>query len=270
MLLVAKAPGCLVVPGLALEGEAGRAALLAIARKHEVQLCFPEYEDSRAADIIVVGDAAACLAESPAFHVFANPSPDVTRGTDLDTISCLLSVAYDGISRTPGDVIPANPPGMKVMLEAIQSERPTPEHPLLALLAGGPARASDSAHLPLAMFALDMRHSADGRAPGHIGLAGRARYLLYGAYHWLPSGTWTATIIFSVDRDASKQHFRIEWGLVNDFSHHTFRPGEEGRYSIAIGATLETAAQLELRFILANSSLSGEMKILDVILERTI
>ncbi|MET3781267.1 hypothetical protein ABIC32_001912 [Brevundimonas sp. 1080] len=268
MLMAAKAPGCLVVPGLALEGEAGRAALLVMARKHEVQLFFSEYESSRAADVIVVGDAAVGLAASPAFHVFASPSPNVIEGADVDTVSRLLSITYDGVSRNQSGVLPDNPPGMKEMLQAIQSERPTPEHPLLALLAGGPGRPGDSAHLPLTMFALDRRHSADGRVPWRLGLAGRARYLLYGAYHWLPRGTWRATIIFSVDRDASNQHFRIEWGSVKDFSHHNFRPSDAGRYSIAIDATLQNADQVELRLILANSSLSGEIELTDVILER--
>ncbi|MCK6104972.1 hypothetical protein [Brevundimonas sp. EYE_349] len=266
---VNKRPVCVVVPGLALEGDVGRAALLAMALENDVKLCFPEYEDNRSADVIVVGSAEAGVPRSPASYVIVNPSLGVLCDSDLNELSRILSVACDGLSPTQTDTVPDCPLGVADLLQTVLSERPRPDHPLLDFLASGPAKVADSIHLPLEMFAIDARHSDREKSLGRVGLAGRARYLIYGAYHWLPRGTWTATIIFSVDREAATQHFRIEWGLVNDFVSHSFCLSGEGKYSISINATLAVAAQIELRFILANSSLGGEMEVFDIILQRS-
>ncbi|MAL56879.1 MAG: hypothetical protein CL682_06870 [Brevundimonas sp.] len=70
--------------------------------------------------------------------------------------------------------------------------------------------------------------------------------------------------MFSVDQDANPRIFRIEWGGVSAFSQHVFRTQQAGKYKISITTVVDQAAQTELRLVLANSSLAGELTILGV------
>lgn len=255
---------CAVIPDLYSEGDAVRYEVTDLARRNGVRIGYAgSYSCSDELDVVVaasVGEVRAC---SPAFWASINPQPPMLHTKDIDAASRLLALAFDGWPR--GKVVsPALLPAAVLgFLNELEQARPLPAHPLLSLLAR-PAEPHVSVSLPLAMFCLDRRHADKGLPRERIGLTGRARYLLYGAYHWLPRGVWTATIVFSVDQDANPRIFRIEWGGVSAFSQHVFRTQQAGKYKISITTVVDQAAQTELRLVLANSSLAGELTILGV------
>lgn len=259
---------CAVIPGLDLEGEAARIELVDLACRNGVTMGFAGSASMPAdLDLVISGSVSGAIACSPALWVSINPRLQVIQALDINAASRVIALALDGWPEGEA-VSPANlPAGVSGFHKDLEQNRPSPSHPLLSLLAR-PEGTRRSAVLPLGMFSLDNRHASRGLPRERLGLAGRARYLLHGAYHWLPRGSWTATIVFAVDQDAAGGVFRIEWGAVNAFSQHIFRPTKPGRYEVSITSVLDQAAQVELRLVLANSCLAGELTVIEIGLAR--
>lgn len=265
-LTVQRSPAvlCAVIPDLYSEGDAARCEVAHLASRNGVRIGFAgSCSCSDELDVVIAASVAEASACSPAFWTSITPPPPMLHSEDIDAASRLLALAFDGWPEGKAVSPALLPTAVLGFLNELEQARPLPPHPLLSLLAR-PAEPPASVSLPLGMFCLDSRHADKGLPRERIGLTGRARYLLYGAYHWLPRGAWTATIVFSVDQDATGHLFRIEWGGVSAFSQHVFRTQQPGKYKISITTVVDQATQAELRLVLANSSLAGELTILGV------
>jgi len=187
------------------------AAFQAVADRCGIRLGFPESRLTSDADLLVVGRAEAASPWHPAIWLYSDWVSDLAeRAGDVTGSSHLLSLAFDGIPTSPDlNVSPGVTPALSEFATSLISEATPEVHPFLAIFARGAPPVGHSAQLPLGMFAFDDRHARSGLPIGHVHLMGRARYLLYGAYYWLPRGVWRAAVEFSVDAEAAGHNFRV-------------------------------------------------------------
>lgn len=111
--------------------------------------------------------------------------------------------------------------------------------------------------------------SVDG-ATRHLGeavaiqVAGRARALFYGPYIELEPSVWRAKFSLTLDSDACIYSYRIEWGSGDHFNSVALQPSLEGTYEVDITYGLEEAVPWELRVIVTEGALAGELTISDI------
>lgn len=133
----------------------------------------------------------------------------------------------------------------------------------------GPPAIGDEFVLPISIFSLDTRHAQIGRPSTDIELVGRARYLVFGPYYWLPMGVWNICLTFAVDAEGGTRGFRLEWGGLEEFDHFNFSPKGAGRYAVSMDHEFKTAASVELRMVLAEAALAGRFVLESIVLKRT-
>lgn len=101
-----------------------------------------------------------------------------------------------------------------------------------------------------------------------LDLTGRPRFLIFGPYIVMPPGRWKARFRFAVDSYASRYLFRVDWGQVEKYSSHEFRPGQAGVYEIETVFDWRERSACEFRLILREGAFHGEVSISDLTITR--
>lgn len=271
---------CIVVPGLE-PGDVWSEALAKAGADASLSIAFPEQGDILSGDgVVVVSQPNAAFPFNPADWALLPPDVDrvlVDQGTVA--LSRILALAYDGI---PTGATLVQREYLKSVAQftlfgRLDVDVPDPlrksgasvaGQEFLVTYAGGPPALAVRTTMPLEMFTLDDRHDRSAYELGDLDLTGRARYLLHGSYHWLPRGLWRVTVTLAVDADGGAHTYRVEWGGLSSFSQHAIRPNRPGRYCLTIDHRFEAASPSELRIVLAQGSLGGNLVIENVSLER--
>lgn len=258
---------CIVLPGLA-PGDPVVACLEDFSAHACVSVAFPEFGPVSGADIIVVGQWQSAAALMPDEWIIAAPSVSLGSVADETEKSSIFALAFDDLPRRARDAFTPRSfgPDLDRLLEIVGEWQNEPLSPFLSPFDNGASVIGARHLLPMATFVIDGQPNRSGTYD--LALSGRARYLVRGGYRWLPRGIWRIEIVFAVDTDGAVNTLRIEWGDVNTFSQHAFTPSVAGRYSITIDHVLESASLTELRLVLGNSSLSGELVLEQLALER--
>lgn len=129
-------------------------------------------------------------------------------------------------------------------------------HILRDLYAAGRVSDQVSSAWPLEIFAYHTSALVDGRL-GEFDLTGRPKFLVSGPYLWMPAGTWTARIRFSIDDDASQRQFRLDWGGVTEWTEQRFTPDHSGTYEMELTHIFAHAQACEVRLLIAEGCFSG-------------
>lgn len=109
---------------------------------------------------------------------------------------------------------------------------------------------------PVDIFSHHATALIDGR-PGEFDLTGRPKFLVSGPYFWMPAGTWTARIRFSIDNDASQRRLRLDWGGVAGWTEQHCTPEHSGTYEMELTHTFSEAQATEIRFLITEGCFSG-------------
>lgn len=140
---------------------------------------------------------------------------------------------------------------------------PAPENPdaasALAMFEHGPPEVGVEAEWRPSVFVYDMRGAETRATISEMDATGRARNLVYGPYISLPPGLWRATLGFSCDQSASRHMLRFEWGTPENFQGFYVTPKRSGRYEVVLEHRWTKAEPAELRMILTESSLGGQI-----------
>lgn len=115
---------------------------------------------------------------------------------------------------------------------------------------------------PPEMFRYDMREAEARERIQKMDIGGRARALFWGPYEPLPSGLWTATARFAVDRWACRHTYRLEWGATADYAMFEFKPGKAGVFEVSAERAWSVEEKAELRIILTEGTLGGVFEFL--------
>ena len=109
---------------------------------------------------------------------------------------------------------------------------------------------------PVEIFAFHPTALVEGR-PGEFDLTGRPKFLVSGPYLWMPAGTWTARIRFSIDNGASKRRFRLDWGSITEWTEQHCTPEHSGMYEMELTHTFAQPESCEIRFLITEGCFSG-------------
>jgi hypothetical protein len=116
---------------------------------------------------------------------------------------------------------------------------------------------------PVEMFS----HHTSSLIGGQLGafdLTGRPKFLVHGPYLWLPAGTWSAKVRFSVDEDACRRRFRIDWGSIEHWGEQHFTPEHAGIYEMDLTYTFEQPQPCEMRILITEGCFTGRLDLLSV------
>ncbi|WP_374386179.1 hypothetical protein [Brevundimonas sp.] len=118
---------------------------------------------------------------------------------------------------------------------------------------------NDTARWSSAAFNFDPRNKVSAPTLGELDVTGRPRFLVSGPYLLMPSGGWRATIRLSFDHHLSRAGFRVDWGGVDTYASHEFRPQRAGVFELALDHHWEAPASAELRVLVLEGVFHGAM-----------
>lgn len=102
----------------------------------------------------------------------------------------------------------------------------------------------------------------------HLDVTGRPRFLAFGPYVVLPAGRWKVRFQMMFDDDASRYLFRLDWGGIEDYTTHEFRPGRAGLYDFEMTYDWSERAACEFRLVLREGAFHGEAALSDLTISR--
>lgn len=125
----------------------------------------------------------------------------------------------------------------------------------------------DKAIWPVEIFSWSSPFQRDGDF-AVLDLTGRPRFLAFGPYIVMPVGRWKARFRITFDDYASRYLFRVDWGGVEHYSSHEFRPGKAGVYEFEMTYDWFESASCEFRVILREGAFHGEVAVSDLAITR--
>ena len=125
----------------------------------------------------------------------------------------------------------------------------------------------DTAVWPAELFSWSTPFQREGDM-AVLDLTGRPRFLAFGPYITMPPGRWKARFRLAFDDYASRYLFRVDWGQVEQYASHEFRPGKAGVYEIEMAFEWSERSACEFRVILREGAFHGEVAISDLTIAR--
>lgn len=187
---------------------------------------------------------------------------EVVRGVtdDFAQLSLLPSQRLFGINRFedgPLEILP----GLKV------TPPTTAVRPSTALAQALELHLRDTAIWPVEIFSWNSPFEREGDM-AVLDLTGRPRFLAFGPYITMPPGRWKVRFRVAFDDYASRYLFRVDWGQVEQYASHEFRPGKSGVYEVEMASEWSERSACEFRFILREGAFHGEVAISDIAITR--
>lgn len=232
-------------------------------------------------DIIVIGDVSRALTSGADSLVAIVPSPgsvaDALEAEGEDHATAVISASkllaevssLDARYRVIGpDQLRTEGGPLQLFSDLVVSVPYSEKAPQTALAISAKSeilrqmyahgRVSDQASFdwPIEIFSYHLSALIDGRQ-GSFDLTGRPKFLVSGPYLWMPAGTWTARIRFSIDDDASKRRFRLDWGGVAEWTEQHCTPDHSGTYEMDLTHTFVQAQACEVRLLITEGCFSG-------------
>jgi len=133
----------------------------------------------------------------------------------------------------------------------------------LQIYREGAVSVGQSASWASTIFSYDNRSKVEPPSPC-VDLTGIPRLLVSGPYIHLPAGEWRAVATFSVDSRAARHRYRFEWGGLEAFTSFETSPRQPGLYTIDMRHEWQRVAFAELRVVLLEGSLGGDLTFLGV------
>ena len=216
----------------------------------EIVIVMP---DPGSADLAVAAEICADLTASalPASQRLAEAADLAPRhriiGADLIPEPGLSLELFPGLTiKTPGSQ-PLNAP---------VSGRPAAGVFQDFYAKGAPAQVVSN--WPLELLTYHEKSLIEGRL-GAFDLTGRPRFLVTGPYLWMPAGTWTARVRFTLDDDAARRRFRLDWGGIEVWTEQHFKADHGGQYEMQLTHTFDRAQPCEVRLIITEGCFSGRV-----------
>lgn len=109
------------------------------------------------------------------------------------------------------------------------------------------------------LFTFEPKSAKDWPAFGVLDTTGRPRMMVNGPYYAMPPGLWRACIKFSVDQDAAKRQYRLDWGTRTACVSEYCTPRAPGMYELELDFMWTEVDVAEIRIILMEGSFNGTM-----------
>jgi len=87
---------------------------------------------------------------------------------------------------------------------------------------------------------------------------GGPRWLLRGPGIFLPAGEWQFSVIFSVNEDAAKHRYALDYGDVSDLQRVEIHPKRAGRFRVTASCNWSKPARVDVRIVLCEGSMEGQ------------
>ncbi|MCA0366508.1 MAG: hypothetical protein LCH57_00365 [Proteobacteria bacterium] len=129
-------------------------------------------------------------------------------------------------------------------------------------------RQGGSTDISFAMMHVNESRLVAGAPPLTFDMTGRPDVLIWGPHMTLPSGEWRLSVGFEIDKTASTQILRFEWGSLEAYERHDIALDRAGLYDIILDTHWEREAVAEFRISAAHAVFAGTLRILSVAIGR--